>query len=63
MEAWKSPRKIDEEIRQYKNDRFEKYLQMSDDNVLPRALAITAFKEELIGIVWTPEGAIDERTL
>jgi hypothetical protein len=37
-------------------------MQMSDDNVLPRALAITAFSEEVNHVIWTPEGAIDERT-
>ncbi len=61
METWKSPRKVDEEVRQYKHDRFERYMQMADDGTLTRALAIAAFSEEIEGIIWTPEGKIDER--
>lgn len=60
-ETWKSPRKVDEEIRQYKHERFEKYMQMADDEVLTRALAIAAFTEEINDIIWTPEGKIDDR--
>jgi len=47
VEEWKSPRKIEEEVRQYKLERFESYMQMADDGKLPRALAIAAFREEL----------------
>lgn len=60
-ETWKSPRKVEEEVRQYKHERFERYMQMSDDGVLTRALAIAAFSEEIEGIIWTPEGKVDER--
>lgn len=47
MEEWKSPRKVEEEVREYKHKRFEDYMQLADDGKLPRALAITAFREEL----------------
>ena len=46
-EQWKSPRKIEEEVREYKHKRFEDYMVMADEGKLPRALAITAFAEEL----------------
>lgn len=46
-EQWKSPRKIEEEVRKYKHKRFEDYMVMADEGKLTRALAITAFIEEL----------------
>lgn len=45
-EQWRSPRKVEEEIRQYKHDRFERQMQMVDRGDLPRAIAIQALKEE-----------------
>lgn len=59
MSEFKSPRKVEEEIKLYQRDRFETYMQMADDGVLERALAITAFREELESGIWKPE---DERT-
>lgn len=47
MEDWKSPRKVEEEVREYKHKRFEDYMVLADEGKLPRALAITAFREEL----------------
>lgn len=47
MEQWKSPRKREEEVKQYRSKRFEDYMVMADEGKLPRALAITAFREEL----------------
>lgn len=44
---WKSPRKIEEEIRQYRYKRFEDYMQMEDRGELTRSLAIAALREEL----------------
>lgn len=46
-ETYKSPRKVEEEIRNYKRERFESYMQRADSGELPRALAITALREEL----------------
>ena len=46
-EEWKSPRKVEEEVREYKHKRFEDYMVMADEGKLTRALAITAFREEL----------------
>lgn len=46
-EVWKSPRKIEEEVREYKHKRFEDYMLLADEGKLPRALALTAFREEL----------------
>jgi hypothetical protein len=56
-EQWKSPRKVEEEIKQYQRDRFETYMQMSDDGVLERALAIIALREEIESGIWTGNGA------
>lgn len=44
---WKSPRKVEEEIREYKARRFESYMQMEDDGKLSRAMAIAAFLDEM----------------
>lgn len=46
-EQWKSPRKIEEEVSGYRQKRFEDYMVMADNGELTRALALTAFKEEL----------------
>ncbi len=56
MEAWKSPRKIEEEIKQYRRDRFEVYMQAVDRGELTRELAIAAFHEEDSVILWTRNG-------
>lgn len=47
---WKSPRKIEEEVTAYKRTRFEYYMLEADEGRLPRALAITALREELDNI-------------
>lgn len=46
-EEWKSPRKIEEEVRNYRLKRFEDYMVMADEGKLSRELAIKAFREEL----------------
>ena len=45
--TWKSPRKIAEEEAAYRLQRFEYYMDQSDQGKLPRAIAITALREEL----------------
>lgn len=47
MGEYMSPRAIAEAERQYRFKRFEDYMQMEDKGELTRALALTAFKEEL----------------
>lgn len=51
MEAkpFKSPRKVEEELKVYRNQRFESYMAMADRGELTRALAIAAFRDELDG--------------
>lgn len=46
-EQWKSPRKIEEEIKEYRLKRFEDYMQMVDRGKLSRELAIQALREEI----------------
>jgi len=46
-QEWKSPRKIEEEIREYKLKRFEDYMSMVDRGELAREIAITALREEI----------------
>lgn len=46
-EQWKSPRKVEEEIKQYIRDRFEFYMLMVDEGKLPRDIAISAISEEV----------------
>lgn len=55
-ETWKSPRKIDEEIKEYKRKRFETYMEMADRGEITRSLAIQAFKEEDSYLLWVAEG-------
>ena len=47
MEDWKSPRKIEEEVKQYRAKRFEDYMTLVDKGELTQALAITALREEI----------------
>ena len=44
---WKSPRKIDEEIRNYQRKRFEDYMSMADLRIISRELAIQAMRDEV----------------
>jgi len=44
---WKSPRKIEEEVKLYRLKRFEDYMQMVDRGELTRILAIAALREEI----------------
>lgn len=44
---WKSPRKVEEEIRQYHLDRFERQMQAVDRGDIPLAIGIQALREEV----------------
>jgi len=44
---WKSPRKIEEEIKLYRLKRFEDYMRMVDRGELSRSLAIAALRDEI----------------
>lgn len=46
-EEWKSPRKIEEEVKEYRLKRFEDYMVMVDRGELTRELAFTALREEI----------------
>lgn len=47
MEEWKSPRKREEEVKEYRLKRFEDYMQMVDRGELTREIAFTALREEI----------------
>lgn len=47
MEEWKSPRKIEEEVQEYRAKRFEDYMVMVDKGEITRELAFTALREEI----------------
>lgn len=55
-ETWKSPRKVEEEVKEYRRNRFETYMGMADRGEISRQLAIQALKEEDESGIWTPEG-------
>lgn len=44
---WRSPRKVEQEVSQYRAKRFEDYMQMVDRGELERHIAITALREEI----------------
>lgn len=46
-EQWKSPRKREEEVKEYRQKRFEDYMSMVDRGELTREIAITALREEI----------------
>lgn len=47
MEQWKSPRKREEEVQEYRAKRFEDYMVMVDKGELTREIAFTALREEI----------------
>lgn len=51
MENWKSPRKVEEEVRQYQRDRFEHYMTQEDLGLISRDMAIVALMSEIVSIV------------
>lgn len=55
METWKSSRKVEEEIRDYRRQRFETYMGMVDDGILTEELALAAFREEDTAGLWASE--------
>lgn len=44
---WKSPRKVEEEITQYRRDRFERQMSLVDQGIMPEHVAISALREEI----------------
>lgn len=45
--TWKSPRKIEEEIRDYQRHRFEGYMELADVGLISREMAIRAMQDEI----------------
>jgi hypothetical protein len=56
-QPFKSPRKVEEELRQYQRARFEAYMRMADDGTITRELGIAALRDEMESGIWTPEDA------
>lgn len=46
-EGWKSPRQIEQEVREYRAKRFEDYMCLVDEGELTLALACAALREEV----------------
>lgn len=46
MSEWKSPRKVEEEMKQYKYNRFDSYMDSVRRGELTRNLALAAFADE-----------------
>lgn len=56
MSEWKSPRKVEEEIKAYRRKRFEAYMEAADNGELSRELAIAAFRDEDTTLLWVHDG-------
>ena len=54
-ETWKSPRRVEEEVKEYRRKRFETYMGMADRGEISRELAIQALKEEDESGIWVPK--------
>ena len=48
---WKSPRRVDEEIKLYQRERFEIHMRRADIGSTTRELAIQAMRDEIDGTV------------
>jgi len=59
-EAWKSPRKVEEEIKQYRRQRFETWMTMADNGKITRELALAAFRDEDSVLLWVENGKTEE---
>ena len=46
-EEWKSPRKIEEEIKMYQRKRFEDYMEYVDMGIMSEEEAIASLRSEL----------------
>lgn len=46
-EQFKSPRQVESEVAAYRHKRFEDYMLKVDSGELPRAIAFTAFRQEI----------------
>ena len=44
---WKSPRRIEADIKAYRSHRFEDYMSQVDEGSLEQVIAIAALREEL----------------
>ena len=65
QDTWKSPRKIDEEIRLYQRKRFEDYMSMADIGLISREMAIRAMRNEVeidpeLTLPWPPEERVED---
>lgn len=54
-EIYKSPRKVEEEIKNYRYGRFEMWLSMADNGEITRELAIAAFRDEDTVLLWVQQ--------
>jgi GTPase Era involved in 16S rRNA processing len=44
---WRSPRKIEEDVKRYRSKRFEDYMKMEERGEITRELALAALREEI----------------
>lgn len=51
---FKSPRKVEEELRDYARARFEAYMKLVDEGAVTLALGIAALRDESESGVWEP---------
>lgn len=56
MSEFRSPRKVEEDIKKYRRDRFETYMEAVDRGELTRELALAAFREEDSVLLWVDDG-------
>lgn len=59
---WKSPRKIEEEVRQYRHTRLESLMKDVDDGKLTLEVAINGLRAEIAGEVDLGEFSKVEQT-
>lgn len=55
MSEFKSPSKVEEDIKKYRRDRFETYMEAVDRGELTRELALAAFIDEDSVLLWVDD--------
>ena len=61
-EQWRSPRKIEEEIRIYRHERFESLMRQVDEGGMSLEVAINGLRAEIAGEVDLREASQVEQT-
>lgn len=59
-ETWKSPRKVEEELRQYREERFESLMRQVEEGGMSIEVALNGLRTEIAGEVDLDDSKVEE---